>query len=345
MMQPLMPTADDLMPYLRRIDEAKVYSNFGPLHSELISRLSSYFVVEHDQIVLMSNATIALQAAIEISTEKGSKIELPAWTFTATPSAAISAGTKPFFLDIDNEWRAIPRLDSSCFLDVLPFGSGLRSIECVRKNTIIDGAASFDALKGCGPSLQQNVILVISMHSTKLLGAGEGAVLITKNMNYAQILKSWSNFGFSPSSRLSDFKGTNSKLSEYAAAVALASLDRWPETRSHLMRIKDKAFQISKDFNLKLAPPMIGNYITPYWLVEFESGTEKNRMVQILREDNIESREWWAKGCHKMPAYLEYVDGELRNTDLVAARSLGLPFHAFLTDRDFEKLEIAFRKL
>jgi dTDP-4-amino-4,6-dideoxygalactose transaminase len=162
------------------------------------------------------------------------------------------------------------------------------------------------------------------MHATKLLGAGEGAVCIIKNKAWAERLKAWSNFGFELSSRLSETKGSNAKLSEFAAAIALASLDRWVETRKRLWDVRKRAFEISTSYNFRLAPPMRNEYISPYWIVEFESGKEKEELVRVLSQ---------------------YSNVKLEHTDILAERSLGLPFHAFMNDHDFEKLERVFRSL
>ena len=42
-MMPSLPTADELLPYLRRIDANRWYSNFGPLVSEFESRIAASF--------------------------------------------------------------------------------------------------------------------------------------------------------------------------------------------------------------------------------------------------------------------------------------------------------------
>jgi dTDP-4-amino-4,6-dideoxygalactose transaminase len=293
----------------------------------------------------MSNATLALQACVEMLIEGGVEVDLPSWTFTATAAAVIAAGAKPNFLDVDEEWRVLLNGQNSLLVDVLPFGTGLRTSNSQKTKTIIDGAASFDALRGCGKILQSESILVLSMHATKLIGAGEGAICIVRNEAWAERLRAWSNFGFESGSRISVAKGTNAKLSEYASAVALASLDKWSESRDKLQKIQKRVFEISAGFNLKLAPPMSDEHITPYWIIEFESGLEKEHAVSVLAKCQIETRDWWEKGCHQMEAYSRFSVTTLKQTELIAARSLGLPFHAFMTNQDFDKLEIAFRSL
>lgn len=344
-MQPLMPSSEDLLPYLRRIDESKAYSNFGPLHHELSARLARYFSVSPQQVVLMSNATLALQASVELLAEIGSEVDLPSWTFTATAAAVIAARAKPNFLDVDENWRVLLNGTKSLLIDVLPFGAGLRTTGEYKSNTIIDGAASFDALKGCGPFLREDSVLILSMHATKLIGAGEGAICIVRDEIWAERMRSWSNFGFEQGFRISASKGTNAKLSEYACAVALASLDKWPETRDKLQLIQKLAFEFCERLKLRLAPPMNSEYVTPYWIIEFESGLDKVEAVRALAEYEIETRNWWEEGCHQMAAYSDFSTAELFQTEKIAARSLGLPFHAFMTIKDFDYLEKAFRSL
>src|SRR3990172_5815553 len=44
-MQPKLPIAQHLLPYLNRIDESRIYSNFGPLVIQLEERLAEHYGV------------------------------------------------------------------------------------------------------------------------------------------------------------------------------------------------------------------------------------------------------------------------------------------------------------
>jgi dTDP-4-amino-4,6-dideoxygalactose transaminase len=342
-MKPRMPRANDVLPYLQQIDDTGVYSNFGPLSSALISRLASYFGVTEDCIVLMSNATLALQGSLSVlsSNGAGKNVVMPSWTFTASASAAVLAGLNVEFADIDEEWRVNTKLDDEFVLDVLPFGEGLRDQSTNRlaeKWQVIDGAASFDALQGAAINISEKSILVVSMHATKLLGAGEGGICITGSAEVAKELKAWSNFGFN-GSRDSKSIGTNSKLSEYSAAVALASLDLWSETKKILGDGMKKAIAVSKACNLPTISSMSKNYISPYWIVNFDSRLHRDGALERLRLNEIETRTWWGSGCHTMSAYRDIRCRDLQNTEWAAATSLGLPFHSYLTDSDYEIIQ------
>jgi dTDP-4-amino-4,6-dideoxygalactose transaminase len=340
LMKPRMPLSADLSIYLQKIDDSGVYSNFGPLSSLLISRLSDYFGVEEDQVVLMSNATLGLLGSISILSESGagSHISLPSWTFTASASAALLAGCKARFEDIDDDWRVMDSSENAFLLDVLPFGDTLREASDTSPKTkfhVIDGAASFDALHNNGRNIPENSVLVISMHATKLVGAGEGGICIASSVEFAKELKSWSNFGFD-GSRTSRRIGTNSKLSEYAAAVALASLDCWHDTREVLDKNRSIALDISRTLGFSVINSMTNGHVSPYWIMKFDSPEVKNAVVDSFSSHDIETRDWWGLGCHTMAAYETIERADLSKTVWASKTSLGLPFHAYLTDKDFE---------
>src|SRR5688572_3176979 len=62
--RPRLPTTDRLVPYLRRIDDMRVYSNWGPLASELESRLAEELDLPPRSVASASSGTGALIGAI-----------------------------------------------------------------------------------------------------------------------------------------------------------------------------------------------------------------------------------------------------------------------------------------
>lgn len=337
-MQPMMPSKDDIIPYLSEIDSTGIYSNFGPLHNRLVARLSDYLNVDPACIVLFSNATVALQSGVSLFKPNSlHSAHLPAWTFTATASSVLASGVDAKFVDVDSDWRAKFESHVSLAIDVLPFGDELRSDPIRSDFQVIDGAASIDSLHGCGPSLPPNSILVISMHATKLIGAGEGGVCVASSPDVANELKSWSNFGFE-GTRISQTIGTNAKLSEYSAAIALASLDRWKNTREILDSVGRMAIESIKDLDVNVAPSMDKGFITPYWVVQFKTPRLKELAEVAFMNKDIETRNWWSNGCHKMPAYKSIAYDDLSNTEVLAKTTLGLPFHAQLSETDIDQI-------
>ena len=106
LLQPRVPTVDAALGYLRRIDEAKHYSNFGPLVRELEERLSQHYAGAY--VVTCSSCTAGLELVYTLKMIQGyRKIELPALTFPATWLAANRSGLQIKPIDVDPEtWIA-----------------------------------------------------------------------------------------------------------------------------------------------------------------------------------------------------------------------------------------------
>ena len=57
--RPLLPPAEAILPYMRRIDVARWYSNFGPLLTDFEGRLAERFA-PGTEVVTVANGTLAL---------------------------------------------------------------------------------------------------------------------------------------------------------------------------------------------------------------------------------------------------------------------------------------------
>jgi dTDP-4-amino-4,6-dideoxygalactose transaminase len=341
LMRPRLPTYEELAPYIKAIDQNGFYTNFGPLNEELISRLSVYFNVSTRNVHTVSNATQGINGAVQIlesfgQDRKNEFWDLPSWTFTATPAALLQANAMGQFCDIDSEWRVKPSFNTDKIIDVLPFGDAIRAnpLSTSYKYKIIDGAASFDALKNVGDRLDSNTVLIISMHATKLLAGGEGGIVITKNNDWSDQFHSWTNFGFM-NARNSVGRGTNAKISEYTAAITLASLDKWESTKAKIMTNSNLAIEITKDLKLTTNPSLRAGFATPYWILQCESINQKKSFISRLESENVQTRDWWESGCHNMEGYATIRRNDLVNTEILAAKTIGLPFHYFMEEKDF----------
>ena len=63
-LRPRLPSAEQLLPYLRRIDATRVYTSWGPLALELEERLCRRFSLPRGGVVSAGSGTSALTAAI-----------------------------------------------------------------------------------------------------------------------------------------------------------------------------------------------------------------------------------------------------------------------------------------
>lgn len=334
--RPRLPLAETILPYLQRLDDARWYSNFGPLLTELEQRLADRFQTP-TQVVTVVNATQALTLALQaMDLTPGGYVVLPAWTFVATAHAVIQAGLKPWFVDVDPQtWMLDParvialspqlNREAVAVIPVCAFGAmpDLAAWRAFRELTevpvLIDAAAAFDPLNDA------RLPAVVSLHATKVLGLGEGGFLATEDATLAHRVRLKTTFGFWDS-RDSQVTATNAKLSEYAAAVGLAALDAWPADRLRWMRAAQmlRIALIGRP-EVRFQEGWGRDWVTSVCTVALPDSSAAH-VARILRENGVDTRQWWGGGCHASTAFTDCRRDALPVTEVLAASTLGLPF-------------------
>src|SRR5262249_42970062 len=329
-------------PYMRQIDGARIYSNFGPHARSLEARLARQFGLPPEGVVSVSNATVGLSLALAAQhPEPGSLCAIPAWTFAATPHAVTQAGLLPYFVDVDPmTWALDPETVAQeiarapgkvgAVMPVAPFGRPLDVApwDEFRERTglavVIDAAACFDSLvPGRVPS-------VVSLHATKVLGIGEGGCVATRDTELIEDLRARANFGFYQS-RQSRVSATNAKLSEYHAAIGLAALDEWDAARREWIDVANVYHRLLQGSNRALLKGGLGTSGSGWtWGVEIaEEGA--GGVGRALAEASIEPRGWWGFGAHDHPAPRHFPRTLVPATETLARSTIGLPFYRDLS--------------
>ena len=341
LMRPLLPSATDIMPYLKRIDAARWYSNFGPLEQELRKRLGTHFGLTAEHVVTASSATAGLTSVLRaLNLPKDSFCLVPSWTFVASPASAIAAEMTPYFIDVNEDtWMLSPdevkkRLTEvngviGAVLVVAPFGKPVDVAAWDRFTAetsipvVVDAASGFDSFS---KSNFGKTTVVFSLHATKVLGAGEGAAIVSRDTALLRHVQEQTNFGYY--TRRISIPGVNSKMSEYTAAVALAALDQWEARRQQWVSVTEQC-------NAALAPVAEKHHLL-LWFPEDAVSTTCNIRLPSLAADlvisqlqvrGIKARQWWDKGCHVQPAYAKYPHGDLSITEKLGASVVSLPFY------------------
>ena len=346
---PKLPSTDQVIPYLRQIEESSVYSNFGPLVLRLHSELAEYFGVQVNQIVTLANATLSLEGAIQTVSQKDTRWLSPSWTYAATNLALERCKVEYKFVDIDQDWRLIADNSDSYVLDVCPFGDSLKLERFTNptQTILVDAAASFPALKNCGEIISTHhgtIGIVVSFHPTKVVPGIEGGVFISNSVEWVEQVAQWSRFGMNSGSRVSNQIGTNAKMNEYQAAMILASMEDFETLRKDWVVLHDKAKQISSSLGLSTHPAMSKGEISSYWLIE-ASPNLINLIESSSLKHGYQTRRWWEYGCHQMPFFVKGSPIALPTTERVASSSIALPFHLHLCDEDLETIHQAIGQL
>jgi len=335
-LRPKLPSQTELLPLLEEIDQRRWYSNSGPLVTRLEEQLSRHLGFSGRGVITTANATLGLTAALLARrVPVGSICLVPSWTFAATPHAARAAGLIPWFHDVDRRtWalnpdqvvetlKRMPRPVSSLIV-VSPFGAPIdvKAWEHFEDRTgisvIIDAAAAFDTTR------LSRLPSVVSLHATKILGAGEGGFIASTDSQFLERARACCNFGFQ-GSRTAMLAALNAKMSEYHAAVALASLASWRETRLRHVRIMEWYRRaIARLDRVSLQPRYGRGWVSGTTSVLLPPGARES-VSRYLQQSGIETRLWWGTGCHSQPAFMDCPRGALHVTEELGARVLGVP--------------------
>lgn len=337
--RPIFPTSSSIAAYIDEASSTGQFSNGGPLVTRLEERLAHHFGVPSSHVAMCSSGTTALEGALATHEDASSSWDLPAWTFTATPGAVLRTGRKATFVDVDASQRAVFGTSTPRAIDVLPFGAGpdWSRAGAPLQTVLVDAAASFDACRDFTFPQGSKVGVIVSLHATKSLPAGEGGVFFSNDKVWVDDFRRWANFGMW-GSRISQVAGTNGKMSEVTAAVGLASLDTWPENRQHWIDLGEESFRISTELHVLPQGGAPRGFATPYWNIQLEDEATRSGLEAFLADNGVETRRWWGDGCHEMPAYRDIPHNELPQTEVHARTLLGLPFHLGLTQPDFERI-------
>lgn len=359
LMRPLLPSAEDLLPWLRRIDERRIYSNFGPLQDELLQALLALQAAldgKPVQGVLTCNATQGLELALTaLDLPPQSRIAVPALTFPATATAVQRCGHVPVVFDVDPaSWLLTPEC-----LPADPAAAGIAAVMPVstfgmpqdaqawsrwsRRHgvaVVIDAAAAFGA-QASAPG----VTAVFSLHATKPLSCGEGGLIVTRERALAARLRALSNFGIGgPATG----PATNAKMSEYHAAVGLAHLAQWPgqvQARRQVLRAYHQGLAPALKTALSLQRDT-GLHAPSVLTVRLQTPALRDALERALAAQQIQTRRWYLPLLTQTPALgpLESA-GPLPVAHALSQQLLGLPFFPDLAPAQIDRVCSVVRSL
>ena len=353
--RPRLPRLGALAPYIERIDDARWYSNFGPMCEAFEARLAARFGLEPTRICTISNATLGLELALKAAGAKaGTLCLVPSWTFSASVHAVMEAGLVPCLMDVDDTGVITPaRVRAAlarapgevgavmpvavCGQPIDPLMWDALSIE-TGIPVVLDAAPGFDGVK---PS---SLLSVVSLHATKVLGIGEGGFVMSTDAALVRSFRLKSNFGFQ-GTREALTPATNGKLSEYAAAIGLAGLDEWPVRRAAFQKAARRYRENLRDVPGASLPAGWGeDWVSTTCVVTLDDPAATAPVLERLHAARVETRAWWGRGMHTHRAFADLPRLPLPMTERLAGTVLGLPFFIDMGAEQIDRVCTVLRK-
>jgi dTDP-4-amino-4,6-dideoxygalactose transaminase len=351
---PEMPRTEELIPWLKQIDVNKIYTNFGPLNTKLEQSLRNSFINQANlQITTVSNCTVGIELALNcLNLKRGSSILVPSLTFAASATSIENCGFLPVFSDIDADtWILTPeialaQLNSRNFDAVLPvstFGAqqDVAGWDAFTKATgipvVIDAASAFG-----NQEIGDITSAVFSLHATKSLGCGEGGFIASRNSDFIAQIKTMSNFGIVGQNYKGyiDRAGTNAKLSEYHAAVGLASLDRWDGVRRKNISNYQNYLQMLDEAKVSYVAQAHGkernHTLLPIRLSTYDDEKIDALMGKLL-EVGVQTRRWYYPLLNEYACFKEIAKNQnFPEAEIISRELIGLPFYPSISSNEIE---------
>jgi dTDP-4-amino-4,6-dideoxygalactose transaminase len=314
----------------------------GPLVAELEDRIAERLGVPH--VVAVSSCTAGLMLTLQALTDgRPGPVVLPSFTFSASGHAVMWNGRTPQFVECDADTFQIDlehmtaNLDgAAALLATHVFGAPCDPESVVRSAQARGVPVVFDAAHALGSVADGRPIggfgdaEVFSLTPTKVLVAGEGGLVATRDGALAKTLRIGRDYG-NPGDYNTQFVGLNARMSEFHAAMALESLEMFEETLERRRRLAALYVELLSGVpgvRVQAVSELDTSTYKDFTIaVEPDFGLSRNDLVIALAAEGVETRNYFDPPVHRQQAYTEMDPQDLPVTDAVSASVVSLPIY------------------
>lgn len=355
---PLLPTVDDLVPYLRDIFASRWVTNNGRYLQEFEVELCRRLNTGH--LAVVTNGTAALDVAIRSLDIEGDVITT-GYSFPATYHVLFNIpGVTPVFADIREDYtldpdsvRAKVTDHTRAILAVHPYGYPCQVDELAKiaddygLYLIYDGAPSF------GTTLRQRSIATFgdlttfSFHATKVFSTLEGGCIVAQSEKLINTVKRMRNFGIERQEEVV-LTGVNAKMDEVRAVIGLVTLSLVEGAIDARKRVVERYIDAFRAYPCEEIiirhefyqnPDIRLNYAYFPILIRPSARFSRDTLYTYMRDAGIEVRKYYSPSVTEIPLYQSSIEpGELETTRYASQNVLCLPVHHELSDEACDRV-------
>jgi perosamine synthetase len=313
---------------------------------------------EVPQAVAVSSGTAALEIILRSIGVAGRDVIVPANTFFATAEAALRAGARPVFADIDAQTFALspqtllaaltPQTAAVLLVHIggliTPQIGELARICADRGIALIEDAAHAHGATFDGePAGSFGVAAGFSFFPTKVVTCGEGGMIVTPSGEIEQQARIYRDQGKgSTSANHHVLHGYAWRMSEQAAVTGLVHLRRLTEFIEHRRSVAaryDTALAGLDGLDPLVEPAGCRTNFYKYIAV-LPAGADRARFKQKLAEEHAVrlAGEVYDLPLHLQPVFAEFAGPPLPVAEDVCARHICLPVHSDMTDDEVDQV-------
>lgn len=314
---------------------------------------SEYLAVKHT--IAVANGLDALRIIFKAYLElgklhEGDEIIVPANTYIATILAITDNRLKPVLVEPDlNTYNIDPfKIEKSIssktkgIMIVHLYGQNAMHPEIQRLvdkyNLLLfeDNAQASGAFYGKKRTGSIGNATGHSFYPGKNLGClGDGGAVTTDNDELADVIRTLANYG-SRKKYINEYQGLNSRLDEIQAAILRVKLKRLDQDNIKRCYVANYYLKNINNPNIILPSkndiPRYENELSHVWHLFVIRHKFRNRIIEILEKNNIQTLIHYPVPPHKQKAYSEWNKLHLPTTELIHEQVLSLPLSPFIDE-------------
>ena len=340
--------------------------SIGP-QLELFERLVAHRVSRPHAIGVNSGTAGLHLALAALGIGPGDEVITPAFSFVASANCILYVGAKPVFVDADPRTLNVHPKDverlitgkTKAVIGVEVFGNPAQMIELATLARNYEIELVEDACEGLGGRIGDDPIgrigrvAVFGFYPNKQITTGEGGMIVTHDDHLAGLCRSLRNQGREPLTfeagqglgawLAHERLGYNYRLSEINAALGVAQMRRLDEIIERRQEVAGM-YQRRLLGNCDLILPNFEPNVFMSWFVyvvrlsDQFTEDDRNNIIAGLRRHEIGASNYFPP-IPLLPFYRKqfgYKPGDFPVAESVSHRTIALPFHTRLTEREVD---------
>jgi len=310
----------------------------------------------------VSSGTAALHLALRaVGVTDGDEVVTSPFSFVATANACLFERARPVFADIDPvtlnldpeaaQAAITPRTTALLPVHIFGYPAQMERFETMGLPIVEDAAQALGAVHLDGiPVGGRGHPAIFGFYPNKQLTTGEGGMVTLGDAGHKERIDSERNQGRAPNMDWLDHDrlGFNYRLSDVAAAIGLAQLERLDDmlaARARVAALYTEGLTGIEGLGLP-CPDHDGDRRGWFvYVVQVPRSFDRDDVIRALRDRGVQSKPY-LPAIHLMSFYRErfgHREGEFPVCEDVAARSIALPFFPQLTAGEVEQVTAALR--
>jgi perosamine synthetase len=332
--------------------------SLGPMGERFERAFADFLGV--DDAVAVSSGTTALHLGVrQLGWGPGDEVITSPFTFVASSNCLLYEGAKPVFVDVDPTTlnidveaaaAAVTRETVGLLpIDIFGWPAAWPELEALAERRglgmLQDSCEALGAIDSEGRMVgTRGNFSTFAFYANKQMTTGEGGMIVPTDPDAAARLRSERNQGRAIDMGWLDHDrlGFNYRLSDVAAAIGLAQVEKLP-------RLLEKRAAVAAAYGKRLAEaPGIaapvaarGDEVRSWfvYVVRLADEVDRDAVILRLRERGIDSKSY-LPSVHLFPhiAALGYREGQFPIAEAASAHSLALPFFPQMTEEQIERV-------